>query len=147
MDVSFDHNAEHFTIGMVIRDHAGVFVECRSMTLPRPGSVFDAECIGVKETLSWLTDHQNRKVIVETDSLLTTKELQRETRNLLEVGHIADQCKVLLQALPDVSVKHIRKHANKVAHSLVRIPCLLNCFIVFSSSSTHLVETILSDIS
>lgn len=68
VDASFVHNAEYFTVGMVIRDHVDVFIECMSMTLPRPGSLFEAESIGVKETLSWLTDHQGRKFIVETDS-------------------------------------------------------------------------------
>lgn len=75
VDASFVQDAECFIIGMIIRDHAGVFVEGRSMTLPHPGSVFEAECIGVKEALSWLTDHQSRKVIVETDSLLIAKAL------------------------------------------------------------------------
>lgn len=71
VDASFVQDAECFIIGMIIRDHAGVFVEGRSMTLPYPGSVFEGECIG--EALSWLTDYQSRKVIVETDSLLIKK--------------------------------------------------------------------------
>lgn len=82
---------------------------------------------------------------VETDSLLTVQGLHSGNQNLLEIGHIMEHCKTLLHILPDVSVCHIRKQANKVAHGLARIPCLLNCFIMFSSPPTHLVEIILSD--
>uniref|UniRef100_A0A161XYN6 Uncharacterized protein n=2 Tax=Daucus carota subsp. sativus TaxID=79200 RepID=A0A161XYN6_DAUCS len=41
--------AATFSVGMVIRDHKGSFVEGRSMTLPRPVTVFEAECIGVRD--------------------------------------------------------------------------------------------------
>lgn len=77
---------------------------------------------------------------------LTVRALYGDNMNLLEVGHVIDQCNRLLQALPAVSVNHIRKQANKVAHSLARIPCLLNCFIAFSFPPTHVVETLSSNL-
>ena len=113
---------------------------------PLPSSVFEAECIGVREALSWLQSYRDWKVVVETDSLLTASALCTGRNNLLEVGHVIDQCRMLLHSLPGVCVKHVRKQANKVAHSLARIPCLLNCFIIFSSPPTHLVETVLRDL-
>ncbi|XP_074361362.1 uncharacterized protein LOC141701628 [Apium graveolens] len=147
VDASFLPEADSFSIGMVIRDHDGTFIEGRSMTLPRPTTVFEAECIRVREALSWLLSYQGRRAVVEIDSLLSVKALYGGGKNLLEVGHVIDQCKMLLEDLPTVHVTHIRKHANKVAHSLARIPCLLNCFVAFSSPPTHLVETILNDFS
>lgn len=71
VDASFFPEASTFSIGMVIRNHEGVFVEGRSMTLPHPENVFAAECIGVREFLSWLMSCQDQKGVVETDSLLT----------------------------------------------------------------------------
>lgn len=146
VDAAFKTEDSTFSIGMVIRDHEGVFVEGRVMKLARPSSVFEAECIGVREALSWLQSYREWRVVVETDSLLTAGALGTECNNLLEVGHVVDQCKTLLHGLPGVCITHVRKQANKVAHSLARIPCLLNCFIIFSSPPTHLVETILSDL-
>ena len=80
------------------------------MTLPRPATVFEAECIGVREALSWLMSYQDQPVIVETDSLLTFRALHGSSKNLLEVGHVVDQCKMMHQNLPLVCVNHIRWH-------------------------------------
>lgn len=45
-----------------------------------------------------------------------------------------------------VSLCHVRKQTNRVAHSPARFPCSLNGFIIFSFPSTHLVETIWNDL-
>lgn len=41
----------------------------------------------------------------------------------LEVGHVVDHCKWLLQSARGLMVTHIRKQANKVVHSLARFSC------------------------
>lgn len=96
VDASFVAGECSFSVGMVLRDHEGVFLEGGSMTLPCPESVFEAECIGVREALSWLMSYQGRRVVVETDSLLTVRGLYEGSKNLLEVGHVIDHCKRLL---------------------------------------------------
>lgn len=125
--------------------HKGVFLEGKCLSLPCPSSVVEAECIGVREALSWVMAQQGRRATIESDSLLTVNALNGRSVNLLEVGHIIDQCKMLLQGLPLIRVSHIRRQANRVAHSLARVPCSLFCSIVFTSPPTHLVETILDD--
>lgn len=116
--------ALEFTIGMVLRDHRGVFLEGRNLTLPCPLSVFEAECIGVREALSWIMSRQERRGVVETDSLLTAAAIRGAMGNVLEVGHVIDQCKALLRVLPEIGVIHISKQANKVAHALACLPLL-----------------------
>ncbi|KAL8133721.1 hypothetical protein AgCh_008966 [Apium graveolens] len=41
-------DADTFTIGMLIRDHRGHFLEGRSLTLVSPGNVMEAESMGIK---------------------------------------------------------------------------------------------------
>lgn len=116
------------------------------MTLKSPASVFEAECIGVREALSWVQSRDDRcEVVLETDSLLTVDAIKRTKEYRLEVGHVVDQCKVMPEQSYNVKISHIRKHANRVAHGLARISCTVNYFIVFSSPPDHLVETVLSD--
>lgn len=78
-------------------------------------------------------------MIIETDSLIVARALNEDVVNLLEVGHIMEQCRLLLQELPLVSLSHIQKQANRVAHGLARLPCSLNCFPVLSSPPTLLI--------
>lgn len=64
----------------------------------------------------------------------------------LEVGFVIDHRKKFLQEAPNISVFHVRKQVNEVAHMLAKIPCPVNCFIVFTSPAALLVKTLLFDI-
>ncbi|KAL8105033.1 hypothetical protein AgCh_028992 [Apium graveolens] len=146
VDASFYPGADTFSVGMVIRDCRGSFLEGKCMTLKSPASVFEAECIGVREALSWVQSRDDRcEVVLETDSLLTVDAIKGTKEYRLEVDHVVDQCNVMPEQSYNVKISHIRKHANRVAHGLARIPCTVNCFNVFSSPPDHLVETVLSD--
>ncbi|XP_074324401.1 uncharacterized protein LOC141661315 [Apium graveolens] len=147
VDASFIAGSESFTVGMVARDCKGLFIEGNSITLTCPTTVVEAECIGVREALSWVMTFQNKKIKVESDSLLTIRAIQGKRCNLMEIGHVIESCRSMLQHLPLVSINYVRKQANRVAHSLARITCSVNCFTVFSSPPNHLVETILNDFS
>lgn len=114
MDASVFKNAQSFTVGMVMRNYLGEFLAGKNLCLPMSDSVFEAEALGVREALSWIKDHQihDSKVLIETDSLLTTKAITGDKVNCLEVGEIVEECKQALQSLPTVSVCFILKIAN-----------------------------------
>lgn len=52
-------------------------------------SVFETETIGAREALSWIKEQQlqNQRIELKTDSFLV--------ENLLEVGDVIEQCKIL----------------------------------------------------
>ncbi|KAL8120799.1 hypothetical protein AgCh_017833 [Apium graveolens] len=56
---------------------------------------------------------EERKVKVESNSLVAVNAINGKNKFLLEVGHIIDHCRIMLQSLPSVSVKFIRKQANE----------------------------------
>ncbi|KAL8134407.1 hypothetical protein AgCh_009436 [Apium graveolens] len=86
VDASVYPQADSFSIGMVLRDHTGLFLEAKVLTLPCPNTVFEAECIGVGEALSWVIQRGEDNVILESDSLLTVNAV-RKKEYLIEVGH------------------------------------------------------------
>lgn len=88
VNASFVNDAETCTIGMLLRDHTGSFVEGRSITLVSPGNVLEAEAMGIREALSWVKDRQFVKTIIELDSFLAVQAIVGDAVNLLEVGHI-----------------------------------------------------------
>ena len=142
VDASYYACAKAFNIGMVVRDHAGTFIEGRCMALMYSGTRVEVECMRVREALSWVKSISDERVIIETDSLLVVHALYGKSENLLALGHVIEQCNGILKDLPGVVVSHVRKQANKVAHDLAKIPYLLNCLNVFMSPFTHLLETI-----
>lgn len=147
MDASYFPGTMSFTVEMVVRDWRGQFMEGRNLRLPNPGSVLEAEGVGVREALSWLLMRGvNCEVVVETDSLLTASAINGFKEYRLEFGNVVAECKSILQQTPWISVAHIRKQANQVAHSLARVPCLENCCNIFSSPPTHLAEKLMYDI-
>lgn len=82
-------------------DHTGSFIEGRTLSFAKPGTVLEAESIGVKEALSWMQSREDNRVIVETDSKLTVDAINSQKQYLLEVGHIIDQCSSILHLLPE----------------------------------------------
>ena len=88
--------------------------------------VLEAEALGIREALSWVKNMEARTVTVESDSFVAVNAINGQNKFLLEVGHIIDHCRLMLQSLPNVSVKYIRKQANEVAHGLAKMPCSIN---------------------
>lgn len=148
MDASVFPNARNFSVGMVARDHLGSYVAGKVSCFPLVASVFEAEAIGIKQALSWIKDvnFTSGQVVVETDSLLSVKALQDDKVNLLEVGDIIEDCKQDLVGLDSVSVRFIRKDANRVAHVMARIPCLANFSSFYTSLPTCLLEALSFDL-
>lgn len=57
VDASFFAGAETFSVGMALRGQNGDFMGGRCIAFPRPVSVVEAECIGVREALSWVKEY------------------------------------------------------------------------------------------
>ncbi|XP_074355573.1 uncharacterized protein LOC141695214 [Apium graveolens] len=148
MDASVFQNAQSFTVSMVMRNYLGEFLAGKNLCLPMADSVFEAEALGVREALSWIKDQQlhGTKVLVESDSLLTTKAIEGDKVICLEVGEVIEECKQALQNLSTVSVCFIQKNAKRVAHEIARIPCLVTSQNVFTSPSTCLLEPLMFDL-
>ena len=147
VDASVFPNAPTFSVGMIMRDHLGSFVACKVACFPMVETVFEAEMVGIREAPSWIKEGQfsSTQVLVESDSLLSVKAILEDKMNLLEVGEVVEECKQELQSLSSVSVRFIRKDANRVAHVIARISCLANSNIVFTSPPTCLLEALSFD--
>lgn len=57
------------------------------------------------------------------------------------------KCRILLDDLPDFSISFVKKQANKVAHTLARVPCETNCFREFLSPPQIVLENLMYDVS
>lgn len=145
VDASVVPGASSFSAGMVLRDHHGSFLKARNIGSAGEVPVFEAEAWGVLQALRWIQSLPVSEVEVECDSLLTVSALHKRTEFCLEVGFILADCISILCSRPDITVSFVKKQANKVAHLLARVPCLVNSSNDFLSPPPSVLETLLYD--
>lgn len=77
----------------VVRDHNGALVAGQTICRTIVNSVFEAEAYPVYEGL-------RTRVIIKSDSLLIVLAIQCSQDNLLEVGHILNAYRTILDSRP-----------------------------------------------
>lgn len=87
-----------------------------------------------------------KNVDVESDSLLAVKAVNGNVGYQQGVGHIIDNCRMYLADRDDVRINHIRRLANRAAHSMARFPSELNCFVDFSSPPRSVLDSMRYDL-
>ena len=150
-DAAIKLGENSFSVGLVLRDHRGEFIGGKVKRLQMANSVLEAEVIAIKEGLHWLSTLPHQFVEIESDSLLSVKALNHTHNNALEVGFMLDECRDIIRSRPGFSIIFAKRQANKAAHLMARLPCLLDCQSIFTSLPSifpsMLVETLLYDIS
>ncbi|XP_019191037.1 PREDICTED: uncharacterized protein LOC109185555 [Ipomoea nil] len=113
-------STEGASFGAVVRNHAGDFVAARSGRIEGTVDPYMAEAIGVRETLSWLKEQHHMSIIVESDCLSFCNAFNSSSFDLSYVGLIVKQCLSIPRDIGNVSITHVRRSANCVAHELAR---------------------------
>lgn len=145
VDASVIAGQDSFSVGMVVRNSHGQYVAGKTLRCAGIVSVLEAELVGIWEAILWTQEISEGPIIIESDSLLSVKAINHGHDYVLEIGDLVQQCQEKLRTFNRISVSHVKKQANKVAHNLARIPCERNCFIDHPSPPSCLLETLLSD--
>ena len=120
-------------MGMVLRDHQGHFMAGKMMSFEGEVTVFEAEATGIMEAVLWAREWTADLITIESDSQLSVNAVNQNQSCLLELGDLLQYCRELLRSSGRLVLCHVKKHANKVAHQLAKVPCEPNSFIVYSS--------------
>ncbi|KAL8133792.1 hypothetical protein AgCh_009018 [Apium graveolens] len=133
VDATFRVGVSSFSVGLVIRDHDGAFVAAKSLSYPMVSTVLEAEAVAIHAGLSWLSSLHYTSIFIESDSLVNVRALQCSHENLLEVGHVLEACRSILDSFPGFSISFVKRQANKVVHLVASLPYSLNCYVSFRS--------------
>ena len=131
---------------MILRNHQGSYIHGRTLRFAGKVEVLEAELVGILEALRWTSEIKGQTIVVESDSLLSVQAINGKVHNELEVGVLIEKCHAILRSRERVCLSFVKKRANKVAHLLVRIFCMLYSFIDLSSPPTRVLETLISDV-
>ncbi|WOH16655.1 hypothetical protein DCAR_0936213 [Daucus carota subsp. sativus] len=146
VDASVHAGTSSFALGMVLRDQNGGFCKAKCSRHEGEVTVFEAEAFGVVEALKWIMELGIMNVELESDSLLTVQAVNRGVINFLEVGNLINESRLMMIGRPDIDLVFVKKQANRVAHSLARVSCEVNCFIEFESPPPSVLENIMYDV-
>ncbi|KAM6553480.1 hypothetical protein CsatB_014242 [Cannabis sativa] len=109
-----------YGFGIVARDSTGHIVDLRATYQGGNYPAEVVEALGIKEALSWLKDKGWNKVDMETDSMVTVQAIFSNQIMSSTFGLVIRDCKSLLSALNNVSIRFVRRSANRVAHFVAR---------------------------
>ncbi|XP_057794267.1 uncharacterized protein LOC131010650 [Salvia miltiorrhiza] len=120
VDAAFFEEDQSMGIGVAIRNHEGHFVIGKSKKLPGRRSIVEGELLGIKEALSWIKEQGFVEGWIENDSIQACNLITSGDRNMLELGSIADACRLELRMLPNFRIRHVRREQNVIAHCLAK---------------------------
>lgn len=95
VDTSVIDGVDSFSIGMVMRDHHGTFLQGRTMKFAGRVEVLEAEFVEIFEALKWCSAFGGYTICVESDSLLIVQAIKGKVQNPLEAEVMTEQCRFL----------------------------------------------------
>ncbi|XP_074323447.1 uncharacterized protein LOC141660365 [Apium graveolens] len=94
VDSSWFQGAESFSIGMVMRNHLGNFIEGRTVTLYQAADALEAEVLGIREALSWVKNMDDRKSLPGVCVKYVRKQANEVAHELAPPTHLVEICNI-----------------------------------------------------
>ncbi|XP_075473359.1 uncharacterized protein LOC142504368 [Primulina tabacum] len=105
-------------VGGVIRDHEGQPILAFGELIDKVQSVTLAEIFAIQVGLIVARQHNIQIHHITSDSLLAVQTVTRPEEDLSYAGSIAADISILMEALESPHLTHVRRSANRVAHSV-----------------------------
>ena len=107
-------------LGIVIRNEEGLVMASLSQLIPIPLIVFEVEVLAARRGVELALELGFNSVELEGDSAVLISALKVGQRPLPQYGHIVADIQYLASYFSVFNLSDVRRHCNKVAHSLVR---------------------------
>ncbi|KAL8100447.1 hypothetical protein AgCh_032636 [Apium graveolens] len=106
--------------GLIARDSNGVLIQAKSIVHKSSVSPVLAEAMAIKEALSWIDEMHWKECTVVSDCLVVVQAIRSKTPMRSQFGSVIEECRSQLRRLNKVSLYHVKRSANMVAHQLAR---------------------------
>ena len=118
-------------LGVIIRNDLGQVMAASAQTIPLPTSVETVEVLAARNAICLARELQFNKIIIEGDSEVVIKTLNRSSASSTSFGHLIRDIKCAAAAFSEIKFCHTRRQGNKVAHAIARSACNFSPFIVW----------------
>ncbi|KAL8118569.1 hypothetical protein AgCh_016186 [Apium graveolens] len=120
VDAAVFYDRDAVGSGLIARDDKGVLILAKTVVWLSPVAPVLAEAMAVKEALSWIDEIQWSKVVLASDCLVVEQVIRSKTPMRSQLGSVIEDFRKYLRRLNKVSLYHVKRSANMVAHQLAR---------------------------
>ena len=107
-------------LGVVIRNDQGLIMTSLTQQIPLPVSVIAVEVLAAWRALKLTLELGFDKITLEGDTEVLIKSLVTSCNSLAHYGHLTANIHILMSRFSSLSLSHVRRHCNRLAHALAR---------------------------
>nr|POE89219.1 hypothetical protein CFP56_72880 [Quercus suber] len=107
-------------LGVVIRNDHGLIMASLTQQIPLPGSVIEVEVLAARKALELTLELGFDNITLEGDSEVLIKSLAKGGNSLAHCGHLLAGIRMLMARFSSLSLSHVKRHCNSLAHALAR---------------------------
>lgn len=119
-DVRFDSISNRYSTGIVIRDDKGGVCDANDCSIRNPGTVVGAELMAIRCGMNFCLHLGLTNVCIFLDCLAAVCAMNHSTDEIGHVGALALEIRSMLGFSTFISIKHMRRTTNNVAHLIAR---------------------------
>jgi ribonuclease HI len=108
---------------VVVRDHHGGFLAGACHFFTHVADAEAAELLGCRSGLLLARELQVTRVVLETDSTVMASKLRQRDKDRSLHGPLVEDIKEIMAGFEEITVRAVRRRANKVAHVLAKEGC------------------------
>ncbi|XP_073042029.1 uncharacterized protein [Primulina eburnea] len=149
VDAAVNEATDNYSIGGIVRDHAGHILLAFGRKIPKPVSVVHGELVAIQEGLRVIQEQNLTIHDITTDSLLAVQAVTNPEEDFSYTGAIAMDINRSLLGQQKISLRHVRRSANVVAHTLASFAISSQSPFVWDHGSfpIWLVDLVINDLS
>ena len=126
VDASYDENRDSGSTGVIIRDCSGDMIVAASRYIPHLVDAPMAEAFALKDGLMLSQQIGGNRIIIQSDCMEVTEIMSNGGCTANSAAAIYDECNTVWRGFQKISIEHVSRDANQVAHALARQAMILN---------------------
>ena len=126
VDASYDENRGSGSTGVIIRDCSGDMIVAASRYIPHLVDAPMAEAFALKDGLMLSQQIGGNRIIIQSDCMEVTEIMSNEGFTTNSAAAIYDECNTVWRGFQKISIEHVSRDANQVAHAQARQAMISN---------------------
>jgi ribonuclease HI len=143
VDGAFHPDSHTGGIGVIVRDGEGFCVAAFHRSITHGMSATHVEAEACRAGLLIAIQQGWDDVILETDCATMAAALAKPDDDLSEIGRIIGDCKDYMLAFTSLSIRHVYREANRVAHRLAHVASFSSVDELWIDDTPSIIEDVI----